>query len=350
MDERYFKDKISAYLDNELSPQERSIVDEYIRTHPEAQELLARLESLKRVSKGNMPLGGDDLYWERNARKIESAIGAAKTEAPITTESSSWQNHWGKLTAVAASAVILFFIATNRDEVEKKALPPPALQLDGASKSSSDTTAPIELMPLMEKPTPVKKDIVQQKSVSKREEIAVAKEETTREKFAVSVPKVSDKEAITSISPQMSNQMTPQSKVSSQSAEIAESVSPSASADVVAEAKSDSVVLTLEDWFRIRDSLDYVLEEERAKELARTRSYLPAMDLIESERLMMEDMNDDPKSPERVWLDANFHIAQLTADSTHRATAIEALRMYEGHSNHAVRKKASEYLKKLTDK
>jgi len=76
MDHSYYRDKISAYVDNELSPQEREIIQQHISECQECRNLLAELEKLDRFVQQRSQFAGEE-YWERSAQKIEQRLGFA---------------------------------------------------------------------------------------------------------------------------------------------------------------------------------------------------------------------------------------------------------------------------------
>ena len=49
MDHGYFKDRISAYYDNNLKPEERVVIEEHLKECEECRKLLAELAKLDRL-------------------------------------------------------------------------------------------------------------------------------------------------------------------------------------------------------------------------------------------------------------------------------------------------------------
>jgi len=116
MDHGYFKDRISAYYDNNLSLQERVIIEQHLKECEECRKFLKDLEKLDKLVAEHSQLG-DDIYWEQSAKKIEQKLGFEKTTA-ITdvTLSRRFGFRW-KLVAVAASVVFLIIVGVHRNEI-----------------------------------------------------------------------------------------------------------------------------------------------------------------------------------------------------------------------------------------
>jgi len=136
MDHSYYRDKISAYVDNELSPQEREIVQQHISECQECRNLLAELEKLDRFVQQRSQLAGEE-YWERSAQKIEQRLGFTGETKVTDITPSRWKGLVPKLAAVAASIAVLGFIALYERDILKEVSPPgmkttesPQMELD----------------------------------------------------------------------------------------------------------------------------------------------------------------------------------------------------------------------------
>lgn len=127
MDESFFRDKLSAYLDQELSPEEMAMMEEYVQSHPDAREMLEQLRQLDRLVDEQSQLGGDD-YWERSARKIEAALGAeASIEVVDIRPESRWRGLGWRIAVGAASVVLLGYIGFHvSDIMPPEEVPPPS--------------------------------------------------------------------------------------------------------------------------------------------------------------------------------------------------------------------------------
>lgn len=136
MDHSYYRDKISAYVDNELSPQEREVVQQHLDECEECQNLLAELEKLDRFVKQRSQLAGEE-YWEQSARKIEQRLGFTGEMKVTDITPSRWKGLVPKLAAVAASIAVLGFIALYERDISRQISPPamksveaPQIELD----------------------------------------------------------------------------------------------------------------------------------------------------------------------------------------------------------------------------
>jgi hypothetical protein len=117
MDEQYFQDLLSAYLDNELTPEQKAAMDQYLAGSPEAREQLARLDQLNRLVEDHSELDGE-AYWEESAGKIEQRLGIADTRVTaIEPERRKRSGLWWKVTSVAASVAILVFIGLHQTDI-----------------------------------------------------------------------------------------------------------------------------------------------------------------------------------------------------------------------------------------
>ncbi|MFQ6008491.1 MAG: anti-sigma factor family protein, partial [Candidatus Zixiibacteriota bacterium] len=131
MDHSYFRDKISAYFDNELPPQEKEIVEQHLAQCQECQNLLAELKQLEQVVEKQSQLTGED-YWEQSAKRIEQRLGFSEEAKVTVITPSRWKSLVPKVAAVAASIAVLGFIALYQREISKDVglqapqTPPPA--------------------------------------------------------------------------------------------------------------------------------------------------------------------------------------------------------------------------------
>ena len=124
---------LSAYLDNELTPEERARVDERLAADPAARQLLEQLQAVSRAVKDlpPAPLGSDirDTVLRRAERamlisnpadsgKNAAARGASLTDAPprftIGRSVRGWV--WAGIATAAALAIMAFESNSNRDE------------------------------------------------------------------------------------------------------------------------------------------------------------------------------------------------------------------------------------------
>ncbi len=122
MDESYFRDKLSAYFDKALSPEEMAMMDEYVRENAEARRILDDFRKFDAMVNQESELG-DDEYWERSAQKIEQAVERADSNRvvePLKSKSGSWI--W-KAVPIAASIMLLTFIGLHQGDIFKNDVP-----------------------------------------------------------------------------------------------------------------------------------------------------------------------------------------------------------------------------------
>lgn len=148
MDHSYYRDKISAYVDNELSPQEREIVQQHISECQECRKLLAELKKLDRFVQQRSQLAGEE-YWERSAQKIEQRLGFTGETKVTDITPSRWKGLVPKLAAVAASIAVLGFIALYERDISRQ-ISPQAMKSTEAPQVDLDIKRP----PAVEKDFP----------------------------------------------------------------------------------------------------------------------------------------------------------------------------------------------------
>ena len=159
MEHSYFKDRISAFHDNELKHEEERMIAEHLETCSECQQLLEKLRKFDGMVEKHSGLA-DDEYWEKSARKIEAAIGGESVETEVTeVEPSSWKGLGWKLAGVAASLAVIAFIALYEGEISDKVredMPPDARAMRITLPPSPDSLADAEVnqiaMELTEQP------------------------------------------------------------------------------------------------------------------------------------------------------------------------------------------------------
>lgn len=116
MDHGYFKDRISAFYDNNLKPEERIVIEEHLKECEECRKLLEEFEKLDRLVEEHSQLDGEE-YWEESARKIEKSLGFDKETQVTEIAPSRWFGLTWKLVAVAASVVFLTVVGIHRNEI-----------------------------------------------------------------------------------------------------------------------------------------------------------------------------------------------------------------------------------------
>jgi len=142
MDHGYFKDRISAYYDNNLKPEEQVVIEEHLKECEKCRKLLAEFEKLDRLVEEHSQLGGEK-YWEESAKKIEKSLGFEEKTAITEVASSRWFGLTWKLAAVAASVVLLTIVGLHRDEIWKEEKPEKRLKSVPSVVTPTDSVAEI---------------------------------------------------------------------------------------------------------------------------------------------------------------------------------------------------------------
>ncbi len=117
MEHSFYKDRLSAYLDNELPSQERELMEQHLAHCEECQELLNRLREFDRFVAEHAELSDSD-YWEQSAQKIEQRLEQESTVTPIAP-SSRWLSRLVKIAPIAASVAILAFISLYNKDISQ---------------------------------------------------------------------------------------------------------------------------------------------------------------------------------------------------------------------------------------
>jgi len=119
MDHGYFRDRISAYLDGSLPPYEEQAVSEHLQNCEECARLLAELRQVEHLVEEHSGLDGDE-YWEGLAQKIEGRLGVDEATPAVDATPTRWRGLGWKISAVAASVVLLVFIGIHQTEIVKQ--------------------------------------------------------------------------------------------------------------------------------------------------------------------------------------------------------------------------------------
>ena len=88
MNHGYYQDRLSAYFDQALTPEEMRAIKEHLESCAECREQLDNLAKLDQLIEEKSGLGESD-YWEKAAQKIENEI-AAEEDKEITEVRSGW--------------------------------------------------------------------------------------------------------------------------------------------------------------------------------------------------------------------------------------------------------------------
>ena len=139
MDHGYFKDRISAYHDRNLKPEEEAVIEEHLKECAECRRMLEDFRKLDALVEEHSGLDGGD-YWEKAARRIESRLdGETATGVTEISRPRGWGMAW-KLVAVAASVTVLTVVGLHRDEIWKDAKQSKEKVTEPAVVPSADST------------------------------------------------------------------------------------------------------------------------------------------------------------------------------------------------------------------
>jgi hypothetical protein len=148
MDHSYYKDRVSAWIDQELPPYEQEALTQHIAECEECRALADRLRQVYKLVDDHNDIGGSDEYWEELARKTEARIGINQAENVTDLSIARTTRPSGlvwKIAAVAASLVALTFIGLHRQEIFQdifnQETVPTATQRPAPALPKADTSA-----------------------------------------------------------------------------------------------------------------------------------------------------------------------------------------------------------------
>lgn len=116
MEHDYVKDLLSAYFDQELTPEQTALAAGHLQTCQDCRAELEKLGQLERLVKEKSGLSEDSDYWEKAAQKIEARLDSETLVTEISPKSKRQSSGPGwRWVAVAASVVFLTWVGINRD-------------------------------------------------------------------------------------------------------------------------------------------------------------------------------------------------------------------------------------------
>lgn len=360
MNESYFRDKLSAYLDNELPPDERVIVEQYLAEHPEARTEVERLRKFAAMVDAHAELR-DDLYWERSARKIEQRLGIGGEEAaPVAETKKGWSAlKWTSAVAAAASVVLVGYIAFKDDgtiqdrvdhqlkgtieqprEIEKpvptdtpKVTPPP---VDEDARSAPAQTQE------MPKPKPQPKQAplsappaAKTNEVDTRAKMAADNEGSTESAQQIITPEVTQP----AVQPGIQKEVVPQTTALAESKvdEMQERVSEEADKQVAAFSDIDELT-------SLRQQRDSLLAPAKLKSMIGITGLTGGS----KDRPKFGASAQSQPPDHAKLLDLWYRIAKLTPDAAERKQAVDSLTYYSTGSDTRLRGLATGYLDSLS--
>jgi anti-sigma factor RsiW len=132
-----FEYLLSQYLDGELSPAKRAIVEKKLADDPQAWEMLREFAQIDAQLRGAMPL--PEIDWEANAARISSAIA----ELPEPPASIPLFRPWIFATALAACLLLgITLLLDLRGLGPLRNSPPPQAAPTADEIARADVTGP----------------------------------------------------------------------------------------------------------------------------------------------------------------------------------------------------------------
>lgn len=384
MDHSYFRDKVSAYHDRELPPQELEMLREHIASCEECSRLLAEYERLDALVAAKIDLKGSEDFWERSAQKIEERLGfIEKTEiTPIAAPTWDRSIVW-KLTAVAASVAILVFIGLNKDDIFRQAIPEeptqqiitPNIVADSLASDKETTATALESRPAEVKKaepgiatgggadqkarsnevvTPLKPTPAPEIGEAKTKKVEVVEErEATKQVIQLSEPSPNtSKLAAPSTAPTADEAAAPAEQPSALSALAPKQIAPQKSAEMV-DIGVDSISVESEEnlafWRSQRDSLAAIVEapKQSAVEKYGITGYQRSEKSKKAAAASSLRSVDAKTQVEKQLLEANYQIALLTTDADEYASCIKTLQSVADNVSSSNAPLAGQYLTRL---
>ena len=392
----YFKDRISAYHDGDLRPEEMELISRHLESCEECRKLLVELEKFDSLVEEHSGLAGDE-YFEESARKIESLIAPEQKPEIIEIKRPFWHGLGWKVAAAAASFAVIGFIGLHQsdimEQVQDRAVAP-AEKVPAVSMADTGRMEPVKAEPVEEaevlQPEAESRRGVAEKSVGLPSSVPTkgvrkaTKAEPTKMAAAdvggTGRDVVSDDEATPDAGivqpveiPAETTKAVTEERVESFSLKLAESAeetarrdkkakmhpvppvdSPAAivrqesiiqvqglmaESDAISAARGDSVSKpsrTLEEWRRTKDSCQVELDR-----LAAIGKGAKRVRLSESDKDVREQI-------EKTLLDACYNIGLLTDDQSEFEKAVGCIRDYTGVEGASHVELARQYLEKLT--
>ncbi len=359
MNDAYFRDKLSAYLDNQLPPDERLIVEQYLAAHPEAQKELEELRQFTAMVDQQAELR-DDLYWEKSAQKIEEKLGFGKAKAPKEKE-SGWQ--WtpfrvSAMIATAASLVLVAYIGfKDREHIEQRVEEKTTKVLyKGRNDSISKYVDSAELFDSISKgvdlegnPIPIPPPVAppeKSQTTDKRPQLATDKDVKEIKDSAVSLKaqeSVADETAgasqqFAAPAPSASPKMAEQEASKKETAESPMALSAESPVRAAEEDLARTTTDEIGQLLHQRDSLYALLKKEKSK-IGKVNSLTQES----KPSLFKSSTPAEQMSLLTVW----YQLARQSSDSSLKQQSIDSLTKYSTGTDQQLRKQAQEYLDSL---
>jgi len=128
MDDAWYRDRLSAYADNQLPLDERQAVEEHLARNAESRAILEQIVRFKQFADAHGDLD-DTEYFEESARAIEQRLGLIDQPKIAHIARPRYAGLGWKIAAVAASIAVLTFIGLHTDQIGQMLRPSPTDQM-----------------------------------------------------------------------------------------------------------------------------------------------------------------------------------------------------------------------------
>ncbi|MFQ5498130.1 MAG: anti-sigma factor family protein [Candidatus Zixiibacteriota bacterium] len=379
MDHGYYTDRISAYFDGQLTPDERAAISRHLADCDECRQQLKRLEQFNRLAQENS-LFSDDDYWERSARRIESRLDEAP--AHVRAPSISWWRTglaW-KVTAAAASIALISIVALHEDEIQRQVIsesPPPENRISRFSPTPPDTSTrsltaedaesynlkdanPDVVVPsLKQKPLTSKLQVLGEAEREAKPATGQSTLEHDRSRLSVGKVQVEQSDASQQMALPAARKKVERKPSTKESLGVTSSTkehfeSPAGSLRVAFDGIAVSQKTDLMPEFADEDrSLSNLSETLDLKSLRNLRDSLGRA-VSQSESTLLKAKLASPAAPDstisRQLVDIHFQITRLSPDSAEVSRSIEYLESVARRARDGAGKLARDYLSKLKGK
>jgi len=154
MDHRYYQERLSAFADSELRPDEHARVADHLNGCVECRRRLQELRNLARLVDRDSSLAESD-YWEEAAGRIEQRIDSAGSGVTDVAEERRRRKlgWWWKVPAIAASVLIVGYIGLHESDIirDDVMIPPAERTAPGVHPEAGRVGTPDESeLPLVE--------------------------------------------------------------------------------------------------------------------------------------------------------------------------------------------------------
>lgn len=380
MEHSYFKDRISAYHDNELKDEQRHLIAEHLKDCAECRQLLEELEKFDRLVEKHSGLGESE-YWESAAQKIDQAIGGESAATRVVDiRRPAWRGLSWKLVGVAASFVILAFIALYERDISDEVVPfrqvttapAPSPQLDSSAVAVKKQPTAGESIDGYISPVadslPVEEARVELKATAEADRLAARKE------VVVSTPPsptIAEPESKNELAEKAGEEPTVVADIYDEAPSETETQAPPLAVPKIVEAPTgDAEVsgpadlmmelghveeLPLEYWRHRRDSLLASVSSTDSVRIYRapvttTAELTRQVTEPEKAKVSTAPKKDRPVEIEKLLLEAQYQVALLTDDEEERNRAVDFLTRYLGDDDDSLRQAAVDYLALLPKK